>query len=83
MFLFAIALATLPAATAAHKPGSTAAPKTCARTVPYYAYKPGQPLQPRKLTELPPATAYMAVLRHIGPCEVPLTMVDYRNPRRP
>jgi hypothetical protein len=42
----------------------------------------GQPLTPRKLTELPPATAYMAVFRHIGGCEVPLTMVDYRNPRR-
>jgi hypothetical protein len=42
----------------------------------------GQRLQPRKLTELPPGTTYMAVFRHIGGCEAPLTMVEYRNPRR-
>jgi hypothetical protein len=24
----------------------------------------------------------MAVFRHIGGCEAPLTMVDYRNPKR-
>jgi hypothetical protein len=42
----------------------------------------GQKLTPRKLTELPPATTYMAVFRHIGDCEAPLTMSDYRNPRR-
>ena len=41
----------------------------------------GQPLVPRKLTELPPATAYMAVYRHIGGCDAPLTVADYRNPR--
>ena len=39
-------------------------------------------LTPRKLTELPPAPTYMAVFRHIGGCEAPLTMVEYRNPRR-
>ena len=58
----------------------------CPRTTSYLAdgtglYR-GQPLTPRKLTELPPATAYMAVLRHIGDCEAPLTMTDYRNPQR-
>jgi hypothetical protein len=37
---------------------------------------------PKKLTELPPATTYMAVYRHIGTCEAPLTMAEYRNPRR-
>ena len=42
----------------------------------------GKPLTPKKLTELPPGTAYMAVFRHIGGCEAPLTMVDYRNPKR-
>ena len=42
----------------------------------------GQPLTPRKLTELPPAVTYMAVYRHIGECDDPLTMVEYRNPRR-
>ena len=42
----------------------------------------GPRLAPKKLTELPPATTYMAVLREIGGCDAPLTMVDYRNPRR-
>ena len=39
-----------------------------------------EPLTPKKLTELPPATAFMAVYRHIGGCEAPLTMARYRNP---
>jgi hypothetical protein len=42
----------------------------------------GQKLAPKKLTELPPGTAYMAVLRHIGDCDSPLTMVEYRGPHR-
>jgi hypothetical protein len=58
----------------------------CPRTTSYLADKSGlyqgKPLAPRKLTELPPATTYMAVYRHIGGCEAPLTMVEYRNPRR-
>jgi hypothetical protein len=58
----------------------------CSRTTSHLAdtnglYR-GQRLAPRKLTELPSATAYMAVYRHIGDCEAPLTMVEYRNPRR-
>ena len=62
------------------------APANCPRTTSHLADKSslyrGQPPTPRKLTELPPGTAYMAVYRHIGACEVPLTMVDYRNARR-
>jgi hypothetical protein len=42
----------------------------------------GQKLAPRKLTELPPAVGYMAVLREIGGCDAPLTVVEYRNTRR-
>lgn len=42
----------------------------------------GAPLKPRKLNQLPPGTTYMAVDRRIGGCEAPLTMVEYRNPRR-
>jgi hypothetical protein len=58
----------------------------CPKTTTYLAdrigdYR-GKPLAPQKLTELPPGTAYMAVYRHIGECEAPLTMVEYRNPRR-
>jgi hypothetical protein len=65
--------------------GSSTA-SNCPRTTSYLADKAGvyrsQPLTPRKLTELPPGTAYMAVYRRVGGCEAPLTMADYRNPRR-
>ena len=58
----------------------------CPHTTSYLADKSGlyrgQPLTPHKLIELPPATTYMAVFRHIGGCEAPLTMAEYRNPRR-
>ena len=58
----------------------------CPRTSSYLADKTGrfqgEPLTPRKLNELPPATTYMAVYRHIGHCEAPLTMVEYRSPKR-
>lgn len=53
--------------------------KSCPTTTRYYAWQSGHPLEPRKLTELPPATAYMAVFRHIGTCEAPMTMVEYRT----
>ena len=50
-------------------------PADCPRTTSYLAGKVGryrgQPLSPKKLTELPPATAYMAVYRQIGGCEAP------------
>jgi hypothetical protein len=42
----------------------------------------GEKLVPRKLTELPPGVGYMAVLREIGGCDAPLTMVEYRRPHR-
>jgi len=42
---------------------------------------PGRPLAPKKLNQLPPATTYMAVYRHIGACEDPLTMAEYRSLR--
>jgi hypothetical protein len=89
--LFALSL-SVPAIAAGQnvgRPSAGSAPadaKQCRQTTSYLAGEPGiyrgQPLTPRKLTELPPATTYMAVYRHIGGCEAPLTMVDYRNPRR-
>lgn len=70
---------------AAHSTASSSA-FHCPRTTSYLAERTGvyrdQPLMPKKLTELPPATAYMAVYRHIGGCEAPLTMAGYRNPHR-
>lgn len=67
-------------------PASERGTAECRRTTNYLAggssLFQGKPLKPQKLTELPPGIAYMAVYRHIGACEDPLTMVDYRNPRR-
>jgi hypothetical protein len=34
------------------------------------------------LSKLPPAQVFMAVDRRIAGCPAPLTMIDYRNPRR-
>jgi hypothetical protein len=91
--LLAAVLIAIPTAVAAAPQSVTVvhgarAPSTanCPRTTSHLAdasglYR-GKPLTPRKLTELPPGIAYMAVYRHIGGCEAPLTMVEYRNPRR-
>jgi hypothetical protein len=84
-----VALAiSLPAAAFAAQPDQSArspdasTASKCHRTMDHFAdsglYR-GEPLKPRKLTELPPAATYMAVLRHIGDCEAPLTMAEYRS----
>jgi hypothetical protein len=74
------------AAAAQDRSKSSGEPANCPQTGSYLADKigtyRGKPLTPRKLTELPPGTAFMAVYRHIGDCEAPLTMVEYRNLRR-
>ena len=80
--------AALMAASAALPPNASSdRSNACPRTSSYLADQSGlyrgKPLTPRKLTELPPATTYMAVYRHFGTCEAPLTMVEYRQaPRR-
>ena len=80
-----VAAIAAPPLQSPQSPDARAASK-CPRTTSYLADKSGlyrgRPLAPRKLTELPPATTYMAVYRHIGDCEAPLTMAEYRNPRR-
>jgi hypothetical protein len=73
----AVALPNAPVAKVA-LPQSTA---ECPRTTSYYAYRQGEPLKPRKLTELPPANAYSAIYRHIGHCEAPI-VVKYGVGRR-
>lgn len=56
----------------------------CPRITSYLAHNDGRdrgrPLL-KRLTELPPATAYMAVYRHVGACNDPLTMAAYRQAR--
>ena len=56
--------------------------RSCPPTALDEAARRGGKLMPHKLNELPPATTYMAVWRHVGGCVAPLTMVEYRNPRR-
>ena len=57
-------------------PDSPAAPTQvrheCPRTTSVYAFQTDKSVKPRKLTELPDANAYSAVLRRIGGCEVPV-----------
>lgn len=59
--------------------GALTPSKECPRAVGYYAHRGNETPDPRKLTELPPATGYMAVYRTINGCEEPLTVVDYRR----
>jgi hypothetical protein len=55
----------------------------CPETPMSLARKMGkQPPKAIPLTELPPAQTFMAVDRRINNCPAPLTMSDYRNPRR-
>jgi hypothetical protein len=55
----------------------------CPETPMSLARKMGKrPPQAIPLNKLPPAQTFMAVDRRIGGCEAPLTMVDYRSPKR-
>ena len=87
MALFALAVA-VPAIAAGPKSANAAARPSvqCPKTSSYVAGETGiyrgQPIAPKKLTELPPAKGYMAVYRRVDGCEYPMTMVEYRNPRR-
>jgi hypothetical protein len=84
-FVFAALIIAAPAAAAGPQLSKSQA-ANCPRTTSYLADQSGmyrgKPVMPKKLTELPPAVAYMAVLRRIDGCEAPLTMVEYGNPRR-
>lgn len=76
------------AAPAAHGPQApaTSSASHCPRTTSYLADKSGlyrgQPLRPRKLTELPAGKGYMAVYRKINGCDAPMTMVEYKTQGR-
>ena len=55
----------------------------CPETPMSVARKMGtQPPKAIPLNKLPPAQTFMAVDRRIAGCPAPLTMTDYRNPRR-
>ena len=78
----ALAATVGPAVPDARAGASANCPRTTSYLVGTNGIYRGAPLAPRKLNQLPPATTYMAVYRRIGGCEAPLTMVEYRNPRR-
>jgi len=80
LVLSALILAT-PAL--AEKPAASTNPKaTCQPVAPNLARDGDKRLMPQKLTQLPPATGYMAVYRKIGGCDAPLTLSDYRRANR-
>ena len=55
----------------------------CPETPMSVARKLGKrPPQAIPLSKLPPAQTFMAVDRRIDNCPAPLTMTEYRNPRR-
>jgi hypothetical protein len=85
-FLFCVPTAGVAASgEPTHTTGQRSASQ-CQQTTSYLAGKSGfyrgPELAPRKLNELPRASAYMAVYRRIDGCDAPLTMVDHWNPRR-
>ena len=86
--LFALTICLLSGAAASPQsrhgaPTSSATPSSqCQHPRSYVAVdRPDRSVAPRKLTELPPATAYMAVYREIAGCDAPLTMAKYRRSR--
>jgi hypothetical protein len=80
MLLLAAALIAAPAVASPGAPraiGPTS--PRCPHTTSYYAWQRDKRVAPRKLTELPRATAYMSVLRIVNGCEAPLTATEYRR----
>ena len=56
--------------------------KLCPETPMSLARKMGKTPRAIPLNKLPTAQAFMAVDRRIAGCPAPLTMTNYRNPRR-
>ena len=71
-------VASPAAAVAVQTPNNSAGPlqgsARCPQTTSVYAWDRSKTVKPQKLTELPDANAYAAVLRHIGRCEVPVVV---------
>ena len=70
-----------PVPAVAIEPGALPTPdvSNCPRTTTYHAFDTSKPVAPRKLNELPRAQGFMAVHRRLDGCEVPLTIIEYRN----
>ena len=77
MLLFAAALIAAdpsPAVALPYQPRPLASSPNCPRTTNYHAWQSGKALKPQKLADLPPANAYLAVLRRVRGCEVPIVV---------
>jgi hypothetical protein len=86
MLLFTVALfaASASAEPARDMPVFNPAPERaiCPETPMSMARKMGKKPRAVPLAQLPPAQTFMAVDRRIDNCPAPLTLTDYRNPRR-
>ena len=86
MFLTMLAAASVAAHAqpARNMPVINPAPESsvCPETPMSVARKQGERLRGVPLNKLPPAQTFMAVDRRINGCPSPLTMIDYKNPRR-
>ena len=86
MLLYTVAMmaASASAQPAGNMPVVNPAPQSdvCPETPMSLARKQGQRLRGVPLNKLPPAQTFMAVDRRVNGCPAPLTMIDYRNPRR-
>jgi len=68
-----VPLMTAYLAAAAAQPGILPdQPAACPRTTQHYAARPGEQAKLHRLTDLPDASAYSAMLRRVGGCEVPV-----------
>ena len=86
MLLFTVAMTAASAFSqpAGNMPVMNPAPQSsvCPETPMSVARKQGDRLRGIPLNKLPPAQTFMAVDRRIDGCPAPLTMIDYKNPRR-
>jgi len=86
MLLFTVALfaASASAEPARDMPVFNPAPERalCPETPMSMARKMGKKPRAVPLGKLPPGQTFMAVDRRIDHCPAPLTLTDYRNPRR-
>ena len=64
---------------AAKSPSGRECPKPAQHLAGQGSLYRGQPVTPKKLNELPPATGYMAVLRTVDGCNLPMSVVEYRS----
>lgn len=76
----ALATSSVGAAPRSDGPAANPAKAECRKTTAHPAWR-GKPVRPYKLTELPPASAYLAVYRTVDGCEVPMILTQHPGKR--